>query len=152
MSENSVGGFIKGIAATMAILGGLVCIIAGIIWAIDEDSVLIFLGGLFAALVWASSWVVLYGFGQLVDNSFYIIYQIEQCRRELHGVRDNTEGQAAPAVVRTPNRIFKSNPDEGRNSASAPDGSWTCTCGKVHPAYVSSCVCGVSKRDAMRKE
>ena len=24
-------------------------------------------------------------------------------------------------------------------------GGWTCTCGRNHPAYVSSCPCGVSK-------
>ena len=31
-------------------------------------------------------------------------------------------------------------------SAAAP-GTWTCTCGRTHPPYVSSCVCGVSKKD-----
>lgn len=152
MSENSVGGIIKAIAAGMAILGGLAIVIASIVMALDQEEFLIVLGGLFAALAWAASWVVLYGFGQLIDNTFDIMYRIEQCRQELHGVRGNTEGQAAPAVVRTPNKIFRGNPSEGRTNASAPAGSWTCTCGKVHPNYVSSCVCGVSKRDAMRKE
>ena len=28
-----------------------------------------------------------------------------------------------------------------------PEGGWRCTCGKAHAAYVSSCVCGVNKRD-----
>jgi hypothetical protein len=31
-------------------------------------------------------------------------------------------------------------------SAAAP-GNWTCSCGRTHPPYVSSCVCGVSKKD-----
>ena len=31
-----------------------------------------------------------------------------------------------------------------------PEGGWRCSCGKVHAAYVSSCVCGVNKRDIPR--
>lgn len=28
-----------------------------------------------------------------------------------------------------------------------PPGHWLCSCGRVHPVYVSSCVCGVNKSD-----
>ncbi len=28
-----------------------------------------------------------------------------------------------------------------------PVGGWRCTCGKAHPGYVSSCSCGVNKKD-----
>ena len=32
-------------------------------------------------------------------------------------------------------------------SAPPPQGSWVCTCGQVNANYVSSCSCGVNKRD-----
>lgn len=35
--------------------------------------------------------------------------------------------------------------------ASAP-GSWTCTCGRVNAAYVTTCFCGKSKREVMSQK
>lgn len=31
-------------------------------------------------------------------------------------------------------------------------GGWRCSCGREHPAYESSCICGTSKRDALRNK
>lgn len=30
-----------------------------------------------------------------------------------------------------------------------PEGGWRCVCGRPHAAYVSSCICGVNKHDAL---
>ena len=41
------------------------------------------------------------------------------------------------------------------NAASAqifPSGEWICACGRKHPAYVSTCYCGISKRDAKQSK
>ena len=37
------------------------------------------------------------------------------------------------------------------NVPPAKPGTWNCSCGRNHPNYVSSCVCGVNKSDMMRK-
>lgn len=34
-----------------------------------------------------------------------------------------------------------------QSAAPVPARMWRCTCGKEHPAYVSSCSCGTNKRD-----
>ena len=31
------------------------------------------------------------------------------------------------------------------------DGQWRCTCGRLNQKYVSTCVCGVNKRDVIKK-
>lgn len=30
-----------------------------------------------------------------------------------------------------------------------PENTWKCSCGRYHPQYVSSCVCGLNKHDAL---
>ena len=35
------------------------------------------------------------------------------------------------------------------NYEPAPQGGWTCTCGRGNAQYVSTCVCGINKRDAL---
>jgi len=39
-------------------------------------------------------------------------------------------------------------PPMANSSAPVPAGGWRCTCGRTYAAYVSSCVCGVSKQAA----
>ena len=38
--------------------------------------------------------------------------------------------------------------DADSNDSTRQSG-WKCTCGKVHPTYVSSCSCGISKNDIL---
>ena len=48
-------------------------------------------------------------------------------------------------------------PDALINASASPNPSrpvmsknWTCTCGREHPSYVSTCTCGVNKRDVQQ--
>lgn len=42
-------------------------------------------------------------------------------------------------------------PPSAISEENAPDG-WQCRCGRYNAQYVSSCVCGISKREAMSPE
>ena len=50
--------------------------------------------------------------------------------------------------------VLKASADDysmnSRTSAAA--GSWTCSCGKVNAGYVSSCVCGKTKKEAQNNK
>ena len=39
--------------------------------------------------------------------------------------------------------------DQAQNEKTLLEGGWTCACGNVHAAYVSSCSCGANKREAL---
>jgi len=41
-------------------------------------------------------------------------------------------------------------PQTPSNIPPAKPGTWNCTCGRNHPNYVSSCVCGINKSDIKR--
>ncbi len=85
--------------------------------------------------------MLIYGFGELIS-------QVVEINRRLEKTK---EAEAAPSNYEKA-EVSK---QAVTNKATVPvstDNSWVCTCGKAHPGYVSSCVCGVSKRDAMRKQ
>ena len=44
-------------------------------------------------------------------------------------------------------RLIANEPEEEEKEKAHTANNWKCTCGKEHPAYVSSCSCGVNKRD-----
>ena len=83
---NNIGGKIKTLAKVICWIGIISCIITGIVlMAINDDFVLI---GILTAVVgsllsWISSFV-LYGFGQLVENSDVI------ANRNIHNHTDST--------------------------------------------------------------
>ena len=74
---DNIGGKIKTLAKVVCWIGIIACIITGIVLiAMDEDSILV---GILTAVVgpllsWVSSFV-LYGFGQLVENSDTLVQQ-----------------------------------------------------------------------------
>ena len=41
---------------------------------------------------------------------------------------------------------------EAEVTAVLTEDGWRCSCGREHPAYESSCICGTSKRDALRNK
>lgn len=78
-------------------------------------------------IAWLSS-LVLYAFGDLVENSRGIASSIKKMQEKSGGMTGNSSNH------------------------SAPDGQWTCVCGRQHPAYSYLCVCGVSKEEARKKQ
>ena len=65
----------------------------------------------------------------------------EQLRHMDNGEKTNPD--------RNPPAQSDSRPFYIPDTPPAPQKGWTCTCGREHPAYESSCVCGMSKRDVL---
>ena len=60
---------------------------------------------------------------------------------------DNPESSsAAPKQKSKPAAFVNPAPNVTRKATHTPSG-WQCSCGRTHPAYVSSCTCGVNKSD-----
>ena len=53
---------------------------------------------------------------------------------------------AAPKQTSKPAPFVNLAPNVTRNATRTPSG-WKCSCGRTHPAHVSSCSCGVNKSD-----
>ena len=61
--------------------------------------------------------------------------------RLIANEQEEEQPAAAPGVKKTASASVS------YSAAPTPAGMWKCTCGKEYPAYVSSCSCGVNKRD-----
>lgn len=97
-------------------------------------------------LAWISTWM-LYGFGEIIDR--------------LSSIDDKTtlsRPTAPPQNTYSAQNTYRAaNPFYGYNQPSAPTSAapnqppyahgWTCSCGRNHAPYESSCVCGKSRRD-----
>lgn len=114
---------IKALAMTAAIIGCLAAVVGGIwIISIDEDMAIV---GILVMIVGAVlSWVsswLVYGFGELIEET--------RRNRYINGTILHTMKER---IVDTPS-------------------GWTCSCGRGHAAYESSCVCGKNKWEAAKK-
>ena len=133
-----IGGKIKNLAKWIFIVEAIGAIITGLVFLFtDEDFILyglliMILGPIVA---WVGSWI-LYAFGELVED-------VHAMRNEESPTTVNTT--AMPST--TPTYTAKS-----PVVTTAPvAGGWTCTCGRNHAAYESSCVCGATKHEAKMK-
>lgn len=106
---NNIGGKIKTLAKVVCWIGIIACIITGIVlMATDDDLILV---GILTAVVgsllsWVSSFV-LYGFGQLVENSDVIVSQRNVLPNQagdtaFHDETFVTEGMTQLARTTTP--------------------------------------------------
>ena len=137
MFEN-IGGKIKGLAKIICWLGIIICVITGIVLfsqagdtynrsaktTLIVTGLLIMVGG--SVLSWVSSFV-LYGFGELVENSSTIA--------------TNMNSKQTVSDSRT-----------GESSGTTSSGKyWTCpNCKKQNPLTTSICICGTPKPEQRR--
>lgn len=99
-----------------------------------------------------------YGFGVLVENSGSSAYSDYEYRRRIDpiysqlGNGDSKKVPRASKSARVLGNLYKDDDEPQKIASTADAGCWTCTCGKVHPKYVSSCECGTSKVNATVKK
>ena len=123
-----IGGKIKNWAKWIFIVEAICSVIAGIVLFTEaEYDEIYILYGLLAIFVgpfaaWVGSWI-LYAFGQLVED--------------VHVIRHKETYTEKPSIIRS---VAPTTP--------VTPSTWVCTCGKVHQDYESSCICGVTKREA----
>jgi hypothetical protein len=170
MFENS-GGKIKSFASILFAIMAVGGLIGGIVAAIAARSFWLFLGVAIGSIV--SAYVTslfLYGFGDLIESSQNTAYTNKMIMDRLnHPDQDMrqtatyipaappaaTNGYTAPVAA-----SYVSNNGSAQSAASQPvsafgtktamklpDGKWRCSCGRINESYVSSCACGMNKRD-----
>ena len=99
-----------------------------------------------------------YGFGVLVENSGSSAYSDYESRLRIDriysqlGNGDSKKVTDTSKPARALGNLYKDDDEPQKIASTANAGSWICTCGKVHPKFVSSCDCGVSKREAIAKK
>ena len=134
-----IGGKMKGLASTVMIVESIAAVITGIAMIVVDEYLILF--GLLTivlgpAVAWISSWL-LYGFGEIID---YLGIIAENSSRQ-------TKHPEGGSIIKPGSKPLSQTPVKSSNPAAAA-GEWVCTCGKVHKDFESSCVCGVTKREA----
>ena len=123
---DNIGSKIKTVASTLTVIGIVLSIISGLIVLLDGEISGLFMMIFGSLLSWLGSFL-LYGFGQLVENSDKIL-------RCLEG--HPSEGQPQSPPCQTVYAVPVS---------TAPD--WQCaSCGQLNRGHVAYCQnCGVTK-------
>ena len=129
---DNIGGKIKGLAKLICWAGIVVSAILGIlIWANHGN----FLTGLLYIVVGGlASWIgsfCTYGFGQLIEDTAAIRYQL--MKRAVETIQNGVQRTAPVQNETEKKKILR---EEG----------WQCKCGYVNREYASSCAsCGAKK-------
>ena len=139
----NIGKKIKKLAQVLFVVYAIVCILAGFILIVNELALYGIVTIVVGTIVpWISSWF-LYAFGELVEKT---VKNEENTKEILKLMQAKESKQPQPEAI----SMQRSAQGSARVTASAAtqptsaDG-WTCSCGRTHAGYVSSCVCGVTK-------
>lgn len=141
-----IGKKIKNWARAIFVIEAICAIIAGLVMAFSDSDMILYglltaVAGFFVA--WVSTWL-LYGFGELVDKVCDIEVHLASMKKTQNAAPAANNAAPAATTAYAPVRSQAA----VRSTAPVPNG-WTCTCGRNHPSYETSCICGVTKRDAM---
>jgi len=72
----------------------------------------------------------------------------QEIRSKLNDISGKLNKLDSPAPI----TAQKSSPARASvNQSVVPANGWICTCGRANASYVSSCVCGLSKRESTKK-
>ena len=140
---DDIGGKIKGLATFICWVGIIVCVILGIVMIVNAtggyrtDGGMVVAGILIIVIGSLLSWVgsfVLYGFGELVENSTELVIMKDQEMKRAKRKEDLEQGKQDPvAQPSTSSRVSYAN-------------YWKCPkCGKQNPPTTSTCLCGGEK-------
>jgi len=133
---DNVGGKLKTIAKVEMIIGIVASVILGFTFLTGGRV----FGGLLIVIIGVfSSWfgsLVIYGIGQAVENSETILYSV---RNQNNSEMNKSKMSTAPVGMNY-HAI-----DEMAAQKEA-NGEWRCECGRVNKKYVSTCVCGKSRK------
>lgn len=140
---DDIGGKIKGLASFICWAGIIACVILGIVMIVNAtsgyrtDSAMVFLGIVTIIVGSLLSWVgsfVLYGFGELVENSTELVILKDLERKEAKRREDAERDKTTPAT------------QSNASTRVAYSNFWTCPkCGKQNPPSTTTCLCGGEK-------
>lgn len=130
------------IMAGLIIAGIALCVVGTILPFIDSEDLFIIIGVIMDALGVALATVGVCGL--LNYRRGWICLATAEQLYYLHLI--SNEAEEKEPIVNPASKTSASAP-VNRSASPASAGMWKCTCGKEHPAYVSSCSCGTNKRD-----
>ena len=133
---DNVGGKLKTVAKVEMIIGIVASVILGFTFLTGDR---VFAGLLIVIVGVLSSWfgsLVIYGVGQAVENSETILYST---RTQTNSEVNKSKMSSSPAKLE--HQVI----DEMAAQKEA-NGEWHCECGRVNKKYVSTCVCGKSRK------
>ena len=126
---DNIGGKIKLLAGISFIITALGAIITGFVLFNTYEELwcfLIMVLGITVAL--ASSWLI-YGFGELIDNT-------AMTNNLLKTTANKANEQRAAQMTTRP----------------LATNEWRCSCGQISPKYITSCRCGKSQIDVLAEQ
>lgn len=119
----------------MAILYSIVAIVVGVLGCLGA-----WLGGLW-----------LYAYGEITD----CLISIDAKMQKLPQSKEDTpapvsvshaNGSAVRTTAPSPS-VHTAVPSPSVRADVSMPGGWTCSCGRVHAPYVTTCTCGINKRE-----
>ena len=142
MFENP-GRKVKTFASFLFIISAVVGLISAILTATQVHSFWTFLLIFGATLLGAYlTSLFLYGFGELIDSTQENLYTNKAIRAKLKSENSEKSLESAPSPA-----YRQSSFSQHSYGASAQNGKWKCSCGRINDDYVSTCACGRNKRD-----
>lgn len=143
MEIKNVGMILKTMAIVLLILGviGSFFIFAALGDILYRNGLLRFFILLYSILISVITWLLMYGFGQLIEDTGKIKEQLSVQSANL----SDSGQKSAPSAFKPmyPNAV--------KNSTGAPakkEEDWTCSCGRINSPVVSTCACGRKKSDS----
>lgn len=79
----------------------------------------------------------------LTDFLFVIVVMLYMSVLKVNSLRDS------PKPIVESNHYFAQRTEQSFDATPAPNTGWRCSCGRPHPRYETSCVCGKSKFDSI---
>ena len=110
----------------MAILYSIVAVIVGVLGCLGT-----WLGGLW-----------LYAYGEITD----CLISIDAKMQELPQSKEDTPAPVSVSHT-TGSAVRTAAPSPSVRADVSMPGGWTCSCGRVHAPYVTTCTCGNNKRE-----
>ena len=121
----------------MKFLIWFLCIMANAIITMLINGAGIVLGGIPSALLFAAT----LGLATALCKKW-------DAHKEYGGLGKDTSDADSQVTVKKENRL-EQQISERTYAAPVSNSQWQCSCGRVHPKYESSCVCGKSKFDSI---
>ena len=101
-----------------------------------------FLFGILVLFVSINSSILPFTIANLCERTEYTEAAVGGMAKKLYTNRDFLNNEPVGG---------RSNIDIAAQSVSIGDSSWKCSCGRVNADYISTCTCGKSKRECVRK-
>lgn len=150
---NDVGKTIKNLVSivvmigyALSILGAIVLAVIGFGYGFEHFGLMLlflFIAAIVGVLGCFASWaggLWLYAYGEIADRLISIDNRVEQIENHLsEDIVTSVTASAAP--TRSP---FAPTPVTAKPAGA---GAWKCSCGRENASYMSTCACGINKRE-----